>query len=462
MCTHSRLVYNKYLRRSVLVSCGKCKECQQQKANSRANRIRNHSKEGYISLFVTLTYSPEFVPYVLRSEISEVLESQDVNIYRDASVRLYRGKRVVRVGRILLDTVRLDEPVSLVGCVNPRKSPKDYIGVCYFRDVQNFMKRLRINLERKNIFTDVTSFQCSEYGPCTKRPHFHLLIFIRPDDEKALRLAIVESWLFADKSRTEKYIEVAKNAASYVASYVNSHFDCDSILKKDVFRQKHSMSKDFGVRLQCFTLASVLEKVRRGDLRYNVRQTRDGVPCLFAVPVPKYVINRYFPKFKGYSLFTDSQVHELLLRTQQLCKECSLRDVNFTYTSEESRRLAVRMSNIYSRFKRELGWTYERFCIDYPFLYTRAWNIYNSQVFKDSFDNVNVYGDFSDFYENANELEFGLVHAPTLAGIFKFQTNPNKRKDVVNRSSSLSVLYDKCDKSRKVVNYSMSELGHFV
>ena len=45
---------------------------------------------------------------------------------------------------------------------------------------------------------------------------------------------------------------------------------------------KHSYSKGFGVRLQCFSLASILEK--RGDLRYNVATFKDGVPCISSFP----------------------------------------------------------------------------------------------------------------------------------------------------------------------------------
>ena len=75
MCTHSKYVYNKYTRRKVLVPCGRCEACQQKKAALRANRIRNNVSNGYIALFITLTYKNEFVPYILPYSEHENMEN---------------------------------------------------------------------------------------------------------------------------------------------------------------------------------------------------------------------------------------------------------------------------------------------------------------------------------------------------------------------------------------------------
>ena len=50
------------------------------------------------------------------------------------------------------------------------------------RDVQLFLKRLRKRLNCDHIF--VRYFYCGEYGPSTKRPHYHLLIFGLPSEWK--------------------------------------------------------------------------------------------------------------------------------------------------------------------------------------------------------------------------------------------------------------------------------------
>ena len=63
MCDFTKYVYNKYIRKSLAVECGKCPACLQRKANARAMRIRNHN-DGKLCLFITCTYDNRFVPYV--------------------------------------------------------------------------------------------------------------------------------------------------------------------------------------------------------------------------------------------------------------------------------------------------------------------------------------------------------------------------------------------------------------
>lgn len=462
MCTHSRLIYNRYTHKMVRVSCGKCKECRQEKACARANRIRNHSVFGEIPLFVTLTYSPMFIPYILRSELKDDLE---IGVYRDASVRLYRGKPVYNYNRVLLDKVFITDYKDFGSVPYPRKSPKDYIGVIYYKDLQNFFKRFRIILNRDypDVKIPTSYFSCAEYGSTTKRPHFHSLLFIRQCDEEKVRLAIGKAWLFADMSRTQEYIEIAKNAASYVASYVNSHFSTDSILADDSFRQKHSYSKGFGVRLQCFSLASILEKVERHDLHYYVQKTRDGVPCVDSLPIPKYVISRYFPQPTGYFLLAPDEIRKFLLRTEQYCDLVQTKSYQLTFSKSDRHRMAVRFSNIFSKFHDELGWTYEKFCIEYPLLFEKVWSIYKSMILEDSYNSVISLKDWYDFYENANELVMGVVHSDlSVFDTSCFVLNPNLRSMVLRKSSHLLDIYYKLDKNRKVVNYAMSHSNHFV
>lgn len=464
MCINSRIIFNHYIRKAVRVSCGHCKECLQEKACRRANRIRNHSCFGDIALFVTLTYDPRFIPYVLRSEIQECGE---VNIYRDASVRLYRGKEIVTNRRCILDSVFIPEYVDLKGIPSPRKSPSDYIGVCYYKDLQNFIKRLRINLDRDYPYDNIrlSFYSCSEYGSSSKRPHFHLLLFVKSDYAQKVQSAIVKSWSFADRARTAQYVEVAKDAASYVASYVNCPFTDSSLLAYDAFKAKHSYSKGFGVRLQCFSLASVLQKYRRGDLRYNVATFKDGVPCISSFPVPEYVINRFFPRFKGYFLLAPDEVRQLLLVPKCLFQEIASRFPLLSFSSQEQHEYIVLMSHVKERFMSELGWTSEQFDIDYPSLFVGVWTMLKSHHFVDSFRDIGNVNSFYDFYENANELVNGCVSSDLLdilPDLDRYQMNPNLRTDLVNRHWHFVELYEKLDKNKRIVNHAMSHSNHYV
>lgn len=48
------------------------------------------------------------------------------------------------------------------------------------RDLQLFMKRLRINLTRKGFFSSLRYLGCGEYGSSSARPHYHLILWNFP------------------------------------------------------------------------------------------------------------------------------------------------------------------------------------------------------------------------------------------------------------------------------------------
>lgn len=472
MCRYTRLVRNRYTNKVVRVSCGKCPSCLQQKANARAARIRNHADAGLVYLFVTLTYLNEFVPYIRKSEL--LLNRTSVNVYRDKSVRSYRGKFFVN------DTVKVITEFDfsdgdfvnqdIMKCMSLRRYDSDKVGVCLYSDVQDFFKRLRINLIRKHgYYKRISYYGCTEYGPITKRPHCHLLIQCESNDVEVLRTAIVESWPYADKLRTYNYVEVARDAASYLASYVNCSNSLPKVLQVDSVRQKHSYSKGFGVSKQYFSLSSILEKARGGDLSYSVGTFKDGVPIVDKLPVPKYVINRFFPKFKGYSLLSDSEIRKLLLRTGELRKVISERSDTIVWSDDDEHRFRVRLLNIRKLFLQELGMSFKRFDVLYPIFYTMVWNCHVSTLNRMSYDIVMSNKDWLYFFENGNEIQMGLVGSSFLEFVKScgysdsdIVSDPNLRNDVVITTRNLTDLYYKKDKSKKVVNYAMSCIGHSV
>lgn len=442
MCTNTRLIKNKWTGKVVRVSCGKCEACLQEKANARTNRIRNQLHKGNIYLFITLTYSPEFIPYVLRDELHD-----------DSFVNVYRGNDVID----RLPVEKVGDVSLLLSAVG---SPSSHIGVCYYTDVKNFFKRLRTNLKRHYHYEfKISYYACTELGPTTMRPHIHSLVECPSDSVETLRRAIVESWTFADKSRTSEYIEVARNASAYVASYVNCHSIVGTFHSCASFRPKHSYSKGFGLGIVGFSLVSVLSKIERRNLSYSSVKVIDGVRQSVDIPIPKYVGNRYFPKFKGYSLFTDDEIRKYIFFPQLIRSELSRKLTPIYWTDEDVHEYSVRISNLSDYYCVELGWSYDEFWANYPFLVTDFWNLLASTRLKLSFQNYE--GNESDFYENISDVEFGVVSAPTLPDV-AYQFNPNLRKDIVSSTANLSSLYYKKDKSRKVVNFCLSSSGHYV
>lgn len=496
MCTHSHYIWNPYSCRKVLVPCGHCPACLQEKACKRANRIRNNVTEGTIALFVTLTYSNDYVPYVLRDDLYS--SDFEVNVYRNASYRFVfdrhsgqvRGRKIVGVHPISRCWIPTDErlcsPENSIDMLRDLKGlnglGRNYVGVCLYSDLQKFFKRLRQILVRNYDYEGEFSYYgCSEYGGHSYRPHFHALIFCPSDYEETFRDAILTAWPYADKHRTYEYIEVAKDAASYLSSYVNSNFSVPQVLQDDFFKPKHSQSKSFGVVLDCFQLPQILQKIERGDIVYYRSQKFDGESSVVAVSVPDYVLNRYFPKFKGLSWLSSRQLRSILLAPERIGFVLGSNQVVFRYAEEgviyncsfkrepkiihplydfspqETYRIYVMLENCYQRFHRETGLS--RF--DYALYYERVWSVKSLQSIKMSLLDIELYSDFSDFYSNAIELEFDDSLSPTLSGL-NLQLDPNKRKDIVDKTNHFSVLFDKLDKQKKVTNYCMTRMGHLV
>ena len=419
MCVNTHYVYNRYIRKSILVDCGKCPSCQQKKAASRASRIRNNISDGNICLFVTLTYKNEFVPYIRSVDVKNQLNA--LTVYRDSSVRRVRLDGDYKIGFRSIDSVHELDTFWVRDLWNktidfaPELNKKPHcVGVCYYKDLQDFFKRLRQNLKRHyNYEGKFTSFSCSEYGGSSYRPHFHSLIFLPKSCENIFRSAIVESWPFADQCRTAKFIEVARDCASYVSSYVNSGNCLFSVLSFSPFRQKHSYSKTFGLGVDCFNLPSLLEKIKSGDLRYYSKVFRDGKSTIAGFPIPKYVINRYFPLFKGFSRLSPSSLRDVILRPENIANYENR--LNLDISCDDFCRIKTRIDNAYYYYHK----VSDRSRFDFAWDYSDIWKIRKSVILKDSLVN-DIYSvtDWLSHYENINDLNADLVIAPTLTSLF--------------------------------------------
>ena len=243
MCNHRKYIINPYTRKSVLVNCGKCKSCLQESADRRAFRIRNACDEGRIALFVTLDYMNKYLPVVNKSHF----DSPMLPVYRMASPYDNKGIRLIGV-------VKNDICDSSSSLPTPNKfGNSDYTGVCFYKDFQNFFKRLRITLQRNYDYTTHFKYYCTtEYGPTTFRPHAHILIFIPKKDETLFRLVIPKVWPFSCPDRWSRRITVAIDAASYVASYVSGYSSLPKNFQTRSLCPKHSYSQGFGVSFSDF------------------------------------------------------------------------------------------------------------------------------------------------------------------------------------------------------------------
>ena len=465
MCTNGKYVHNKYIHKSIFVSCGHCDSCIQAKANARAQRIRNHN-DGGTCLFVTLTYDNRFVPYVSSSDLINIqdISSHDVVVKRDFDVRYYRGnKKVYRCDDVLTSFKASDFKKYCYDVPILRKK-KDCVGVIYWKDVQNFIKRLRINLFRNGYENDISYFAVGEYGSgkhATFRPHFHLLLYTGKITLQEIRPFIVQSWPYGDMLRENQRIQQAIDASGYVASYVSKSASLPTICESAPIRQKHSHSLYFGAGLPCFSLPSLLEKADKQDMSYSREVFKDGKPCLASLPIPKYVINRYFPRFKGDSSLSPAEIRDCLRCPigvwdkfgENPSRITPLIGKEFSYSKEDYRKFIVHLRHCVDNYITITHKTIDDYVIDYQRVWFARWNY----IYKHSYDDVISY---FDFFENINEHIDNLIDvAPTLPISDKYVLNPNARFDVQLRSSNLSDLYHKKEYFKSLNSYVLSSLS---
>lgn len=305
MCINARWIQNRYTQNSLFVNCGKCSACQQERAQRRTSRLKATQARGEISLFVTLTYKNEYLPYIKLSDLAAGV--WPLPLYRDYCGRWFFNRKTQRNEWLsekcgVFDCLDgLDYRPEVVSKLVSAKRKKGCVSVCYFKDVQDFVKRLRTTITRRCGYQRIRIFQCSEYGPTTYRAHFHLLIFIPVALQTAFRSAIVDCWQFADENRTRNNIKVDWGAKSYVSSYVNRNTDFPTFLCAPSIKPKHSYSQDTGMDVSDFSVAKILERCSSGDMRYTKLVLKDRVWTSVTACTPQYVVSRYFPVFKGFN-----------------------------------------------------------------------------------------------------------------------------------------------------------------
>lgn len=493
MCINKKRFYNKWFHSWQWVDCGKCPECQQAKANRRTKRINYAVLDGYIKLFVTLTYRNINIPYINKDELRENVPF--INVYRDCTVRRVR---LTSDYKMAYKYIRKKVVVSKIDCFEHRlfpsskdvssltklrgQSDRNKVGVLFYKDIQNFEKRLRINLVRRfGVEKPIYTFKCSEYGPSTLRPHFHLLISVPQESLAECQSAIVESWPFDSRVQSAKSIQIARNAASYVSSYVNRGSAFPNFLDSRVFRPKHSFSKGYGTSFGAFSLEQILKSFRRGDLRFNPSEfgLKSSRP---AVIYPKYACNRYFVKCYGYSrmsydeivdycvnpvsFFETSDITARMYLSSDVCEFIG----NYEYDWEKIHSNIRLILRLRSRFCRDFVY-YEdghkfvglpeneysyRLFADY---YYRFWRTYASTVLKMQYEDLPD-EEIPYLFENWDDVfEFGIrsdvLSLPRRED--SVMCNPNLFQKNINLSALLRRQYKDTFKRKKITNKVMCD-----
>lgn len=156
--------YVNYLgsRKSVACACGHCLECAQKYQNDWSFRLSCESLYWKHVYFITLTYDNDNLPLQTISDntyLSAVNDALSLLPKTKSRVKFLNNKNNEHIHNVLLGS-KFGDMIPQVDKV----------------DCQLYIKRLRECI-RTEFRSFIKFFLCSEYGPNTFRPHYHILIY---------------------------------------------------------------------------------------------------------------------------------------------------------------------------------------------------------------------------------------------------------------------------------------------
>lgn len=322
-CYRPLRIYNKYIHEVVYVDCGKCPACLHKKSVELTNRVASEVKQHLYSLFFTLTYDNEHLP-VMVFDGSSFVGNHPVDY--DSSKRQY-------IYPTLSD---VDEDIY---SYQPVKMDIDGFAYSCKKDIQDWLKRLRINLMRskdcvlfhgkkKLLFNKqllhlsknekkIRYFICSEYGPTTFRPHYHGILFTdNVHVARFLERNISSLWSQCDSSRVDvQYVQ--SSAPQYVAKYCNSFTHLPKILQTKFTRPFCLASKNPIIGSYKSNREEIADILFNGTVEHLEQiNIKDSAEFTY-VPVSYSLLSRYFPTPQGFGLPSDYDELSLFAKYEQ-------------------------------------------------------------------------------------------------------------------------------------------------
>lgn len=290
-CLSPVRTFNRHTKEWMYCDCGKCVSCMNQKASKQSIRVNAEIKSHPYSIFFTLTYDNDHVPRM------EAIQDKNGVIQLRPIGRIEYEADSCPLNYIKPNGDYLfDDDVDLPTIENDKIGKGYEFAVVHKPDIQNFMKRLRYKIDKLNLPNyekKIRYYIASEYGPSTKRPHYHGIIFT--DSQQLLEHVknfIVDSWGYFRREKrkvnvfnfepmanvlfTRKEIKLCDpNTAYYVAEYVAGNLDLPIALRQRCTKPFHLQSKNPVIGSYTIKKEEVFENVERGVIAppraiYNV------------------------------------------------------------------------------------------------------------------------------------------------------------------------------------------------
>lgn len=359
-----------------LVPCGHCAACESRKKSDLQLRIQIEAEKYKHTYFITATYDDEhlplFSPYLSDESFynedtdlanCHVLPNKGMWLCNQSRVRLdgfsnfndchdsitgLNGRRFVHpFGDIIYQKGSIlgmlyDYHRYLGSCKNSAfthryaahvtswytqiSSPFMAVPLLYYKDIQNFMKRLRKQLSKIDKNEKVRYYIVGEYGTKSLRPHFHILLFTNSDSiANEFKYTTREVTVLATKDRrfyTNSYLyktwqfgyctidKADGKAAGYVSNYVVGSSLLPKLLQ-ELAPQKTFHSINFGLP---YTKEQSLSMLRRRDFerfsQFEYVDTNDANRVKSRSLWRSYHL-QFFPTFTGSSSLSNIELYQV-------------------------------------------------------------------------------------------------------------------------------------------------------
>lgn len=303
----------------IYVPCGKCNGCKLHKANSWSLRVANEIENNPYSLFVTYTYSNEYLPLL------KFLRSGDKSLL--VPELTYRFAGFDKDGKKILKLREDDISIEVNGDesnIPVTKLNGDYVPYASKRDIQLYFKLLRKDIEneisnsRLPASSSFRYFLVSEYGETFYRPHYHAIIF--PSDSQTADFlqscGLYKNWQMCNCSLFQRHcVYCTSSTAGYLTQYINSSSNLPRIYRESEIKPFRLSSKNPAIGFCNYKKAQVLENVSRGVIEYVKPVPKIGRNYIFCYSA--IYTDTLFPKCYGFSRLSYSRllwIYGLLFR----------------------------------------------------------------------------------------------------------------------------------------------------
>ena len=328
ICPNRKYVYNVYSGTKLLVDCGNCVVCNRKRNDRYYAMLSTYCEQFKYKLFLTLTYDNAHLP-----TIKVAVKDGYIRTF-PLSARLYDDLDNRDVFFNLINWQDSEENATkinefLARVNHDHRMLPNTFGILYYKDVQDYFKRLRKNFYTKyKAKADIKYFVLCEYGAKYLRPHYHIIVF---SNDERVRTFIEErqhvspkckskhinddwSYGFCDCERPKENGMVAAYVSSYVTTNSASHFIFDDTkLTKQSYKHSIGFCNDFfkylrdnRPDLQALSVDD-LEKIRyvRNGTAFSLYDSKCYVSALF--PQPPYFRPRSNEEFhKLFTTFADT------------------------------------------------------------------------------------------------------------------------------------------------------------